>query len=263
VATVLHWCGWDVVNPTKNLCLRARLLPSFRSHFLILRDFLFSCLAHYFVPPAPSLRILVFPDAGAVPFISSAMSAAAPDPPPSPPGPPSPPPSPRPTLPPGVLRAPRGTYVTSVEGRTRYYTHYSPPLLDHEIQYDDDNNLFNLEEVEDTYSIAWSERTTSFSWIYDISAFDEEVGGYEDPRRYGLYHTRDFFNHSCDVEGVINEGITSVETRMTAAFDQLEAAASHGDSARALAVARAELAAVLLALRATVTAEFSNHRDLM
>ena len=50
---------------------------------------------------------------------------------------------------------------------------------------------------------------------------------------------------------------------MTAAFDQLEAAASHGDSARALAVARAELAAVLRALRATVTAEFSNHRDLM
>ena len=91
----------------------------------------------------------------------------------------------------------------------------------------------------------------------------KRVGGYEDPLRYGLYHTRDFFNHSRDVEGVINEGITSVETRMTAAFDQLEAAASHGDSARALAVARAELAAVLLALRATVTAEFSNHRDLM
>ena len=167
--------------------------------------------------------------------------------------------APFPGLSDGVIRAPYGAYVTS-QGRTRLYSRYSRPKLDHELPDSDDEDSAGDYDTdpEDEHSIAWSDCTTRFGWCYD--EYGELI---DDPRNYCLFHTKEIFHHSRSVEKKLEDSVGVMETLVTDTFDQLADASKDADLLHKLEVVRDDLYAVLTEHRLVIAFALAEHRKLM
>ena len=167
--------------------------------------------------------------------------------------------APLPRLPDGVIRAQYGAYVTC-KGRTRLYSRYSWPKLDHELPDSDDEASAGDYDTdpEDEHSIAWSDCTTRFGWCYD-----EDGDMIDDPRNYCLFHAKEIFHHSRSVEEKIEDSVSVMETLVTDTFDHLADASQDADLSHKLEVVRDELYAVLTEHRMVVAFALAEHRKFM